>query len=244
MKGLRERAVPTAPPARKGPPAKTAPAAVQKALRLPTGNVRVAAFPGSGHAEVGRIIDQMGAEITYVDNMRRAHNVPFDRLLLLGGSDLMPWLYGEVKGNRTYPEKDRDLVEWILVRRAMAMGVPIFGICRGHQLINVAYGGTLHQDIQDDCNLYHPNRSHKVHAKAPLKRFMPSMTVNSYHHQCVNVVAPGFTVVAHTLDGIVEGIWKPGVLGVQWHPEMLVWQDKRWLNLFSWFLNGDLGPTK
>ena len=71
--------------------------------------------------------------------------------------------------------------------------------------------------------------------KAPLAVQLPTLTVNSYHHQAVRVVPHGFTVAARAADGIVEAIYRPGGLGVQWHPELLYAMDRRWQALFRWW---------
>jgi gamma-glutamyl-gamma-aminobutyrate hydrolase PuuD len=165
-----------------------------------------------------------------------------ERLLLLGGADIHPWLYGQPRRSYTHCDTDRDKVEWALVRRAMAAQIPIFGICRGHQMITVAFGGTLHQDMADKLGTTHSN-SHRIIVQGPLKEHIASRTVNSYHHQCTADVPLGFEIAAVAPDNVIESIYRPGVLGVQWHPEMMVRSDQRWLHLFRWFLEGQLDPA-
>ena len=157
-----------------------------------------------------------------------------DGLILAGGSDVGPETYGaerhpETKG--TWPERDR--FELALARRALDRGMPLLGICRGMQMLNVALGGTLNQHLPDQVG-------HEDHRHTPGSfgdhevRLEPSslaaraagaerITVKSHHHQGVDRVAEGLTVSGWSLaDEIVEAIELPGkgfVLGVLWHPE-------------------------
>lgn len=188
---------------------------------------------------------------TYVRAVLRSGGIPFlipaitedailrtiasriDGLIMIGGEDVNPlWYNEEPLSGLGHVNLVRDLYELKLVRLATGRNMPVLGICRGEQLINVAFGGTLIQDIQtlikhkQDQSAMAP--SHKVTIK-PDSRLaqilgVDSAYVNSFHHQSVNQVAPGFTPVAFAKDGIVEGIeaWpnRP-VMGVQWHPESL-----------------------
>ncbi|MBI4640484.1 MAG: gamma-glutamyl-gamma-aminobutyrate hydrolase family protein [Candidatus Tectomicrobia bacterium] len=160
-----------------------------------------------------------------------------DGLLLTGGVDLNPMIYGEepdVKLGVIDPE--RDEMELSITREALEREVPILGICRGIQTLNVAAGGTLIQDIpsQTESRLKHSQNSvsslitHSVFIEPGTllhEIFGESqISVNSYHHQAVKDVAPGFQISARSPDGVIEGIERIGdqfALGVQWHPEML-----------------------
>jgi putative glutamine amidotransferase len=175
------------------------------------------------------------------EDILRALYDRMDALLLPGGVDLDPATYGESPlptCGRLDPARDR--VELRFARWAIAEGKPLFGLCRGLQIVNVALGGTLYQDIaaqRRDAikHDYFPtagySRDHLAHqvtvasgsrldalvGTAPLK-------VNSMHHQAVKDLAPGLVSTAVAPDGLVEGIESPGssfLLGVQWHPESL-----------------------
>jgi putative glutamine amidotransferase len=157
-----------------------------------------------------------------------------DKLLLGGGHDVNPKLYGQEP--HPYLEEineKRDAFELKLIDEAIKQGKPIFGICRGMQLINVAFGGSLYQDISlfGPTSIKHVQESemtkqtHLVQIKASsrLATFLPEdYSVNSYHHQTIKNVAPNFTVIAQAPDGIIEGIEANDlpILAIQWHPEL------------------------
>jgi len=166
-----------------------------------------------------------------------------DGLLLTGGDDVAPSRYGEPAHAATVEaEKGRDEFELELVAAARARQLPIFAICRGIQVLNVACGGTLVQDIPSQIAgaLSHslpvpPNQpfslAHEVWIERDslLSKLMrerladvDTCEVNSRHHQAVKAVATGFTVSATAPDGVIEAIEDPSLpfcLGVQWHPE-------------------------
>lgn len=173
-------------------------------------------------------------------------------LLLPGGNDVDPFLYGE----ETLPENGslepaRDALELPLARWALQRGVPILGICRGMQVMNVAAGGTLFQDIpsQTRTRLQHRQKAPRWHAThsiditadSLLYRALgvTSVRVNTFHHQAVREVAAGFVVSARARDGIVEAIEAPDhpfALGVQWHPEAMCERDTVQAALFTHFV--------
>ena len=160
-----------------------------------------------------------------------------DGLLLIGGADVSPERYGE----ETLPlcgdtEPRRDEKEFALCRLALERDLPILGICRGHEVLKCALGGTLYQDIaaQYGDALKHPcydTPGDQVHAVRvePSSRLhaitgMDTLRVNSSHHQAVKALGEGLTVSARATDGLIEGIERPDrrfALGVQWHPETL-----------------------
>jgi len=158
-----------------------------------------------------------------------------DGILITGGDDVDPLLYGEdVFFKTTHLEPRRDRQEALLLKELLNnTQIPLLGICRGCQIINVMAGGTLHQDLPSQ-NLYHTMLmashdafAHKVNIKkgSMLEGIIGDSKIltNSYHHQSVKDIAPGFEIVASTADGVVEAIEMKGdrfVLGVQWHPEM------------------------
>ncbi|BAS28670.1 gamma-glutamyl-gamma-aminobutyrate hydrolase family protein [Limnochorda pilosa] len=167
-----------------------------------------------------------------------------DGLLLSGGDDVDPALFGEEPDPRLgWVDPDRDGLEVALARAALQEGRPILAICRGIQVLNVAAGGDVYQDLaQHPGALQHRQQAPRWHAShaitvrpgSVLARVLGlegggSLRVNSFHHQAVRRVAPGFRAVAEAADGLVEAIEADGsaafCLGVQWHPEHMV---KRW----------------
>jgi putative glutamine amidotransferase len=174
-----------------------------------------------------------------------------DALLLAGGGDVEPHHFGQSRSARVSGvDRPRDKAELLLIRRAVGNGLPLLAICRGVQMLNVALGGTLYQDIAAQIN---PSLRHNFHPDHP-RNYLGhavdvasgsrladivgggSIMVNSFHHQCVQDVAAGLCVAAVAPDGVVEALEAPGeafVLGVQWHPEELVDDDPRMLRLFQ-----------
>lgn len=175
-----------------------------------------------------------------------------DALLLTGGADVEPWRYGEQP--RFGVEYDhfggRDELEWRLLEGARRSGTPVFGICRGFQMINVFLGGTLWHDLplERGEQLAHRVRepldalAHDVDLLGPeesplreeLARFGPRISVNSRHHQGVRDLAPTLRAVATAADGLIEAFESSDpawwVRAVQWHPENLQAHScHRWL---------------
>jgi putative glutamine amidotransferase len=175
-----------------------------------------------------------------------------DGLLLSGGEDVDPQIYGEqphLKLGGVAPE--RDVAELALCRIALERDLPILGICRGHQVLAVAAGGTLVQDIpaQVPAAMKHAQQgprwfaSHSVAVKpgSKLESLMGAeFRTNSFHHQSVKDVPAGFVGSAATADGINEALEHPGhkfVLSVQWHPENFVGRDYNFKPLFKAFID-------
>lgn len=155
-------------------------------------------------------------------------------LLLMGGSDVDPALFGEERAPETdEPDVNRDLLETALLAEAFARDLPVFAICRGLQMLNVQQGGTLTQHLSGiDRHRRRPeNRALPAHtvgiAPGTLLASIaaPALTyeVNSRHHQCIGTLAKDLRVAAvDPEDGTIEAVDRPGsqfVLGVQWHPE-------------------------
>ncbi len=196
------------------------------------------------------------ADLDYVNGVAQAGGIPMilppiagtaeevagriDGLLLCGGSDLDPCYYGE----EAIPELDvtipeRDAFEMALVEQVLERGIPVFGICRGLQVLNVALGGTLYQDLPSQWEgdvLKHrqdtPKRqpTHEVevgdgsYIAGVMDREM--VKVNSYHHQGIRDLADGLVVTGRSSDGVIEAVEasdlsKRWLLGVQWHAEAM-----------------------
>lgn len=174
----------------------------------------------------------------------------FDGFILSGGGDVNPLflneepLFGE---GEIFPP--RDLMELYLAKQLLARNIPLLGICRGMQIINIAAGGTIFQDISMQCpdNIRHmqiaPRRfpSHRVEVAEGtlLHRIVKRsiLEVNSFHHQAVRDVPSGLAVAARSADGIVEaieGTESTFILGVQWHPESM--EDYASQALFASFI--------
>jgi len=200
----------------------------------------IATHPGTGTEIVLEICDALHAELAIIDDLKTARKARFDGLILLGGADIDPRLYGQLTTWSWNANHERDAIEWVLARRALADGKPIMGICRGHQMLTIAAGGTLYQDIYRDAATTHHPSSHVITADRPLRNHIPTARVNSYHHQAAKREPFGFKTVAKAPDGIVEAIWRPGYLGVQWHPELLFPTEYRWIGLFEWFIKDHL----
>lgn len=198
----------------------------------------VITFPGTGTDIIEEIFKKLHVNLEYIFSLKDLENSNPDGLLLLGGRDINPAYYGERNRHSQTPDRERDQIEWYMIRQAMTKKIPIFGICRGCQMINVAFGGSLHQDIVKDRIVRRHVGPHLVNTYGKLDQIMPTDTVNSLHHQAIRTIPDGFKVWAQTGDHIIEAIYKPGVLGVQWHPELLYDHNKGWGDLFEWFVTG------
>jgi putative glutamine amidotransferase len=186
--------------------------------------------------------------------MAEAYIAGIDGLLLTGGKDVDPFFYGQdpAPGLGGF-DTDRDAWERALFSAAAVAGRPIFGICRGHQVINVAMGGTLIQDLPREkpaANAHYPegfpmdrlyhfidisegSLLHRVFGKAKLR-------VNSFHHQAVRDLAPGLKPTAFAADGVLEGFESNNasrfLIGVQFHPEALTVKFPEFVALFRAFV--------
>jgi putative glutamine amidotransferase len=167
-----------------------------------------------------------------------------DGLILSGGADVEPTRYGHAPDeNLGSIEPERDEWELALLREARRLEMPVLAICRGVQLANVFFGGTLTQHVELDDGSGHPQwdvdgreRTHEVNVVpgSLLSSIYPSKVgVNSLHHQTLAVLGNDLVVSATAPDGVVEALELPGhdLLGVQWHPELLEKPDPtfRWL---------------
>ena len=213
----------------------------------------------------------------YVESVKRAGGEPrvlsngddpaavlaeVDGVLLTGGLDVDPAQYGETPHPTTEAAPERDKFELPLSRGAVAQDLPLFAICRGVQVLNVAGGGTLVQDIPSaiDSRLDHavnvpkdriahsvrvmPNT--RLAAALGASAELATCDVNSRHHQAVGRLAPAFIASAVSPDGIVEAIERPGAafcVGVQWHPENF-WRTGEFDGLFREFVEAARAPRR
>lgn len=190
----------------------------------------------TAHERLGELVAQAGGLPVFVDHHAdpRALLDLAAAVVINGGCDVAPERYGAERHERTEGgEPHRDQFEIELVRLAREREIPVLGICRGIQLVNVALGGTLVQHVPDVAGQEHmlaaawSAGAHDVEL-APGSRLAAlygrdRLAVNSLHHQAVDVPGPGLRVSARAPDGTIEGIELPDapVVGVQWHPEML-----------------------
>jgi putative glutamine amidotransferase len=223
--------------------------------------------------EEGRFagMERLYVNRNYIDCIHEAGGLPFlipilsdgeaihrqiemmDGVLLTGGQDVSPQFYNEKPYACESICLERDLHEIAVLKVADLLNKPILGVCRGIQMINVAFGGTLYQDIgahfptkafehSQKMDKNEVSHSVKIYPKTTLSRIFESETIitNSFHHQAIKELAPGFQVSARAEDGVIEGIEKGEegsyIVGVQWHPELMVEKHPFMLKLFKDFV--------
>lgn len=216
---------------------------------------------GKAHTYTDAIVNAGGVPILVplIDDLkilRRLYDA-CDGIMFSGGNDLDPSSYGASASPETKDTSPRrDKQELQLFRWALEDNKPVLGICRGLQLMNVALGGSLHQDISASLPDAHNHAesadredfSHLVHtlsidAESGLAKIMGSTEVltNGLHHQAVDVLGEGFVATAHAEDGVIEAIEFPAkkfMIGVQSHPEALESEvEPIWAKLFSAFVD-------
>lgn len=178
-------------------------------------------------------------------------------VLLTGGGDVLSLAYGEEPHPRSgYQDPDRDAMELMVARRAIERGIPVLGVCRGIQVLNVALGGTLIQDIPSQVPgaLLHyakpldpsPVHTVEIEPESLLKRLVDGNTlaVNSYHHQAIKDLARGLRVNCRARDGVIEGVEAADdrpILAVQFHPEELADRNPQMQVFFDWLIRSARG---
>lgn len=169
-----------------------------------------------------------------------------DALIVSGGDDIHPSLYGEEEMPKAQYDPMRDALEQMHIAWALEHQLPMLGICRGTQLINVSLGGSLHSDIRGRRKMTSnrgtvlPRKTAALRAKSALGQVVKAsrLRINSLHYQAIDGLGENVRVVARDLDGFVQGIEPAGQgcwLGVQWHPEYLFYRTHH-LRLFKWLV--------
>jgi putative glutamine amidotransferase len=197
----------------------------------------------------------VGGEVRIVDASMSVEDAlnGIDGLMLTGGDDVAPSRYGETAHDSVVEaEPGRDEFEIALVTTARARQLPLFAICRGIQVMNVACGGTLVQDIPSEVHgalphsLTVPPNQYTLLCRLMCERLSDAdaCEVNSRHHQAIKALAPGFKVSATAPDGVIEAIEDPAqrfCIGVQWHPENF-WRTGEFRPLFEGFVEASGQP--
>jgi putative glutamine amidotransferase len=176
-----------------------------------------------------------------------------DGVILSGGEDIDPTLYGSHPDQRCWmmaPERDRYELE--VLATSLRLNKPVLAICRGMQLVNIHFGGTLYIDIEDYSEKVLAHQfgkaprwylAHRVKLISEMLKNLymaEEIQTNSYHHQSVKDVGVGLQIAALAEDGIVEGLFHPehpNLLAIQWHPEMMSVQNEAGLIPFRWLMD-------
>jgi putative glutamine amidotransferase len=195
-------------------------------------------------------------ELVSASDAPRVRAEDYDGILFAGGEDVDPAFYGEAKQHESVQDhRPRDEFEFSLLEGALAFRAPILGICRGVQMINVGFGGTLYQDMMEDAQAPLPHqqtnlgksRQEPTHtvlvtdSESSLGAIVQgACRVNSLHHQAVKRLGRGLKVTARSEDGFVEAVESAGeypfLMAVQWHPEEMVSNSAEQREIFVRFV--------
>ncbi len=205
-------------------------------------------------SKYAKSLERAGAKVRWIelDDINRAVKdaLSCDGLLLPGGADIAPTMYGQTPTRECgKPNEIRDKAEPAILNAFLKNGKPIFAICRGIQLLNVVKGGTLKQDIKSEQTYKHMDFFSRARSIHPVEIEKDSLLfdivkeehidVNSMHHQAIDTVGDGFRVTAKSADGYVEAIELEGYpfcMGVQWHPEHMSQKSEMQRKLFNAFV--------
>jgi len=201
--------------------------------------------------------DESEIEVLSAADAPRVRAQDYDGILFTGGEDVDPSFYGEQKQHdNVHAHRPRDEFEFALLRGALERRAPILGICRGVQMINVGFGGTLYQDMKKDAEpqIEHrqtnagKSRQETTHtvlvtdAESRLGAIVQGAAcrVNSLHHQAVKRLGRGLKVTARSEDGFIEAVEAAGeypfLLAVQWHPEEMIANSNQQREIFAHFI--------
>ena len=196
-----------------------------------------------------KVLSALGADPVVVDEMQPADD--FDGLLLPGGTDIDPMLYGQYNTDSIALNRNMDSLQMRMLDLFVQEQKPVLGVCRGLQLVNIYFGGSLLQNIataRDHWGLTETedqvHLSHAVKGSWLEKIYGEKFSVNSYHHQAIDLVGDGLEVIQFAEDGVIEGICHTAmpVYAVQWHPERISLEMKKagvadGTPIFRFFLN-------
>lgn len=157
-----------------------------------------------------------------------------DALVLPGGGDVEPWRYGAEETDCRGADPPRDALELQLIDAFLQEGKPILGICRGLQILNVYFGGTLIQNVDGHSAVNGRDTYHAIRTAPSVLQDICALTVNSAHHQAADRLGSGLTAVQWAPDGVIEALIHTSlpVWAVQWHPERLEQDGHRLLRAF------------
>ncbi|MFM2476981.1 gamma-glutamyl-gamma-aminobutyrate hydrolase family protein [Celerinatantimonas sp. MCCC 1A17872] len=215
----------------------------QRPLIGVTGNAK---YWSPSWVALSNILRCCGARAKRISVRHSANINRLDALIISGGDDIHPSLYGEQEMPKAKYDQPRDELEIHYIRYALERHLPMLGICRGYQLLNVVCGGTLYDDIRpmrqktSNFNTILPRKTAYLAKPSQLYQLMnqPKIQINSLHHQAICQVAPEFSIAATDKDKFIQAIEHMNhhtMLGVQWHPEYLFYRHSQ-RQLFHWLI--------